>query len=488
MKYVGGVVVVAAVGAAGYGIYQATLPSPTTPTLTPTPTPTPTPTGTPTPTPTPTMTGPPPSEDPMLFDMWAAQPELVGGYLKTFNEQYNENAKLEVVSNYYPVIETKYFAGNPADMHYTHPHTAQRYYSAGWLRNVDDLVKSEINPYDIKDIKAELADSNYKWLEAYTTKDGKLTSLPYCQDTRGAMLTNEKLLEKVGLSGVYPETYEELYDNVRKLKNAGFKESYMPHWYLHPFHGICWGWLQEVYARGKEYEEMFDKNADPTFDTNTVAADVLKDWKKLREEDLAPSWIYSVGDEGSLIGGMASGHYAYSSQLSQMVWHMNDPARNANFPGYCSIVPPKKHGWGCLDGCGYGMTNKKRTPYKLERLKRWMTFMGYKDKNGEYLTEIGWLTKSRYFVCSCYKKVNLSEAVREVWRPFLFREEDHDTIALDLLETAYAPPVWKEFWYMDWQLKVIETLPVFLEGKITLEETIKTLRDSVTEYKKLYGG
>jgi len=52
MKYVGGIVVVAVVAAAGYGIYQATLPPPTTPTPTPT-TPTPTPT-----TPTPTVVDP----------------------------------------------------------------------------------------------------------------------------------------------------------------------------------------------------------------------------------------------------------------------------------------------------------------------------------------------------------------------------------------------------------------------------------------------
>jgi len=51
VKYVGGVVVVAAVAAGGYGIYEATKPSPTTPTPT-TPTPTPTPTPSPTPTPT----------------------------------------------------------------------------------------------------------------------------------------------------------------------------------------------------------------------------------------------------------------------------------------------------------------------------------------------------------------------------------------------------------------------------------------------------
>jgi len=51
VKYVGGIVVVAVVAAAGYGIYEATKPTPTTPTpTTPTPT-TPTPT-TPTPTPT----------------------------------------------------------------------------------------------------------------------------------------------------------------------------------------------------------------------------------------------------------------------------------------------------------------------------------------------------------------------------------------------------------------------------------------------------
>jgi len=48
VKYVGGIVVVAVVAAAGYGIYQATLPPPTTPSPTPTPTPTvvPTPTTT----------------------------------------------------------------------------------------------------------------------------------------------------------------------------------------------------------------------------------------------------------------------------------------------------------------------------------------------------------------------------------------------------------------------------------------------------------
>jgi len=47
VKYVGGIVVVAVIAAAGYGIYEATKPPPTTPTPTPTPTPTLTPMPTP---------------------------------------------------------------------------------------------------------------------------------------------------------------------------------------------------------------------------------------------------------------------------------------------------------------------------------------------------------------------------------------------------------------------------------------------------------
>ena len=479
LKYAGAGVV--AVAVAGAGAYYATRPGPT-------PTPTTTVTSTVASTGTPTLVRePPPSQDPLIFDIWAFRPEIPESIAEICNKQFDENVKVEVLSgNFFALIEGKFMANAPIDMCYTGASTAHRYYAAKWAIGLNDIEKNDIVPYDIKEILADLNKGKYQFVDGYTAQDGQLLGLPYFQSSRCAILANDLVLAKAGLDGPenYPETYDEMYANIEKLAKAGVKEPYWIHWWVYPSLGPAWEWISEIVNTEGE-EALFDsKTFEPNFDINTKAAEVLKTWKWLWDNNYVNHGIISMNSEGDYLAGFASGRYAYSGQQTYDLKTFNDPSFS-KIAGHVSPVPPKKHGWGILDACGYTLMRREWAPYKEQRAKRMVEVFGYKDKNGEYAASKKWLMDAPAALQSGYEEANLDPEVISSWKKWVAREEDIKVLD-DLLKTTGCPPVWKTYWYFEWQTRVNEWLPLFLQGKKTLNETIEGLREYALELKKTY--
>jgi len=184
VKYVGGIVVVAVVAAAGYGIYEATKPVPTTPTPT-TPTPT-------TPTPPPTTPKPTPGKTVITYWHHETPPWRVARYHAIEKMFMDENPDIEVRSEAFPWADApvKYpaalKAGNPPDFFFhstTFFELMKTDYDA--LIPVDDIYKT--------------LDSKYKYTSENVTKafyfDNHYWAVPH-QAIGQVMLYNQRLLDK----------------------------------------------------------------------------------------------------------------------------------------------------------------------------------------------------------------------------------------------------------------------------------------------------
>jgi len=432
---------------------------------------------------TPTLTGKPPAEDPLFFNIWPYRPDLVQISVDHFNKEHNENLQLGVISaNYFGELEKKYIADGDLDMNYTVMDHAHRSYAAGWIWALDDIRKSDLVTWDIQDAKRDMLDVH---LKAYTAKDGKLIGLPYFMTARGAILTNEKLLEKAGLAGQPPANYEELYENIETIKKKGITNTpYLPHWYVPPTGvGIPWALIGEVVAQGGE-KEMFSSTGEPNWDTNTLMGDVLRKWKELFDAELVPKSVITLSSEPDWMGAFASGQYAYSGQAAYDLTTFNDPSFS-KFAGFCSIVPATKHGWGVLEVDDYVIAKRKRTTeYRNERQKAMIMWFGYKNNGGQYETAMRLATEAGIAAMSGYNAVNTSSEVIKAWTPKLMNpEKDVEAIA-SVTRAGVVLEVFKEPWYTPWQLRCQEEIPLYLLGQKSLDDVLSTLRNVALDLKK----
>jgi len=453
---------VAAIAAAGAGAYYAQ-------TMGPAPTQTQTLTQTVVgPTPTSTV-----AEDtgPLNFTQWAFAPEVVKENLDIFSKQYNEQVTQEVLigADYGALVETKFMSQAPLDVCYGFAFHAHRWYPANWIRNLSDIP-------DIDQIKSTL----YPVSEFAMTSpiDNTLIGLPYCAFVHGAMQANELLLEKAGLTGQYPKTMAELIAQCETMKKKGVADTpYEPYWTSEEY-GM-WPFLGECHGRG---DDLFDpKTFEPTFDTNTGAAQVLKDWRYLYDKELIPRGTLTA-TEGDHISWFATGKYAYAQQSTYDNKRFNDPAQS-QIAGHASFVPFAKEFTGELNNCMYVIANRPRGPQRLDRVKRLFLWFANKDQNGQYFAQKKWLID--YGITAGVKGLFEDPEVQAAFKKWVYRPEDIQTIQ-DNLQNADFPLVWKTPWFLEWQRTMNAELRKCISGETTIEQCISALRDRANYLVKTY--
>jgi multiple sugar transport system substrate-binding protein len=483
LKYAGAGVVVVAVAAAGGAYYYSTTPSAPPPQTTAVVT---------TAAPTVTVTQPaattaasvPPMGNVMIA-VWGYHPEIVQNSINEWQTEYNDKATMSVVAgDWEPSMETRFISGIPIDTAYGNPFHANRWYKAGWIQNLESIHTSDLTPYDISEIKSAL----YPGVrDSWTASDGTLLALPYFTSDRGNISANDIMLQKAGISN-YPETWADLYDQIDKIKAAGVADTpFLPHWFGEYF-GICWGWLFEVANQGDNKAMFDDKTFEPTFDTNTLAADVLKKWVDIYNKGLVSKAVFTMS-ETDYIAAFTTGRYAYSPQQTyDTIGTFNSPSI-CPIAGHVSLVPATKQPWGLLDEGGYVMTSNRirpRSDQDLKRAQSFEEFFGYKNKSGVFFVAKQWALVS--FLNSGYSAILQDPDVIAGYTKQMGADRVDATMKAmnSLYNVVQQPRVWKTFWYTDWQTQVQQTLPDVVRGKISVNDGITKLRDSAESLLKQF--
>jgi len=463
LKYVAGGAVAVAVAAAGG--YYALQPKPAEgPPTTVAPT-----------TVAPTTVAIPTTE--LQMAIWGYHPEVVEENMGIFEQQYSENGTVQVVpGDYGSVMETKFMGKAPIDVCYAlNPH-AFKWYTLGWLSDVEGIAKSNIVPYDISEIKDAITPG---LRETIVTPEGKMIALPYFASVDGTLFANDQLLEDAGFAGEYPKTYSELYDQLEKITKKGFPTPYLPGW-MAEWHGISFAWIWE--AMNIEGDEaMFDsKTLDPTFDTNTAAAEILKNWKRLYDNNVVPKAMLTSSESDNMTW-FKSGKYAYHQIEDYNIGQYNDPSQST-IGGKVSIVQNStQQKWGDFTAGWYAIVKRDRTPVEQERVNRLMEFFSYKDKNGEFLVPKKFV--ANFSILSMYPEVLNDPTVKDQLAK-AFRTDP--SVAISNLMSSQIVNAQKAVWFMDWNATVLTELPLALTGKKSINDVITTLREEAISVKKKY--
>ena len=409
----------------------------------------------------------------VYFRGWQYKTDIVEDNVARYDKALNGKVDYATVTGDYPAImEQNLMSGAELDVLYANPSQACRYLDGGWVMPAESLE-------DIDAVKADLY-SNIR--EAWTYK-GKLLGLSYFVSTRGVMHVNLKRYGELGFAEKdLPKDWDELYDQVHKLKDKGVAQPLLPHW-LNEWFGISWGFDFEVMNRGGQLADPESHKPMLTKDKNGPAYKTLAAWKRVWNDKLVPEEVLTY-NESAYIQAYASGRFVFSPQQLYDLETFNRPDRS-QIAGHASLVPYKGQSWGLIDSAMYLMTSRQRDDALTGDVKRFTRWYGYKDEKGEFFVANRWMQESMLF--SGYRPVMESPATAERMRKALARPEDVQAVLDVYKATPYPKGIWNVVWAEEFNSWLKETLANFLLNNGDIGEVIDGANGKIAELNEKYG-
>ena len=409
----------------------------------------------------------PTSDETVYFRGWPYKPEIVDDNVNRYNKAVNGNVDYQTVTHgdYPTLMEKSLIAGDDLDIIYANPATAVRFLEAGWIVPADDVP-------NIGQIRQDMYD-NAKY--AFTYKD-KLLGLSYFLSVRGTMMVNKELQAKLGLSD--PATWDELYDQIMAQNKAGNNNVYMPHWF-NEFYGISWQFIFENLNRGSSLIDP--RTSKPILTVDGPAGETLRDWKMVYNAGAVPEEVLSFV-EANVVEAFSSGRYVYSPHNFYNIATFNDPAQS-QIAGKVGFLQSDAQNWGLLDSALYLRTARERSPELEEDTKRFQSWYGYRDHNGDVFVGQRWASNSILF--SAYKSVMESEESVAAFNAVLNYDGDYERM-LNLYSAAPYPPVWKMVWAEEFNSYLRIRLGEFLINDESVEDFIAELNEEIDNLNQKY--
>jgi multiple sugar transport system substrate-binding protein len=411
------------------------------------------------------------SQETVYFRGWQYKTHIVNENVNRYNSELGGNVDYATVTGDYPsIMETQFIANAPLDILYANPSQACRYYDGGWLIPAEDLPQ-------VDKIKADMYPNI---LDAWTYK-GKLLGLSYFVSTRGIIHVNLKKLQELGIKeSALPANWDQLWDFVFELKKKGVQYPFLPHWF-NEWYGISWAFEFEVLNRGGQIADS--ETHKPMLTTDGVAAETLKDWKRVWNAGLVPKEVLQYL-EPDYMDAWASGEYVMSPQQMYDFKRFNEE-RYSNFAGYDIPLPYKGQSWGLIDSAMYLMSSRERSPQYTRDVMAFASWYGYRDHQGDLFVHDKWLKESMLF--TAYKPVMESDENKKLMKTFFARPQDYDTALEVYSKTPYPKGVWNVVWAPEFNSWLKEHLMKFLLEDKPIPETIKAINEKIIELNNLYG-
>jgi hypothetical protein len=419
---------------------------------------------------------------PLKWVHWGYRPDIITENIEIFMEQNNENLTQEqLAGDYQSLVETKFLAGEPFDMVYGNVYMSFRWVKLGWCKTPEELepVRKIIKPDMIPSVA-----------EAYSDENGVLAGLTYFLGARGCIAVNDVIMERAGMAGELPETFDELYDWCRMLgekQPEGMKAPLVPAWF-NAFWGSVWQLTGEVgnisndpeltkTMWDREYKALWSATpGDPVYET-------LKVWREMVEKDLIEKAVITAASDAPGEESFLTGQYALWECPTYGYWHAADPTKS-QIPDRVFLTPATKQPWGLIDTGLYTWPTKNTDDRRSARLLMWF---GYKDNNGEYLTAKKWAIEE--FLHTAYAAVLEDPAVKSSWRTRLGDRTDAVVQAVDSIFRGMTRPwVYRSPLYGEWMVKAPDLYAKALVGDISVEDAVDETRKISDEAWEKYHG
>jgi len=421
----------------------------------------------------------------LVFSVWEWNPAMVKENVDVFNQQYNENARMDLVpGDYYATLESRIIAKTPVHMVYQHMPWMTRWYKAGWLQPLDDIE-------GINDMANDMIP--YLW-DYVQMPDGKHLGSIYWFGTFTVQY-NGKVLQKAGLADADgyitdpPKTWDDLLNQCEQMKKAGIADTpLLNRWNQEFSWNICQGFEFQCICEG---EELVDKKThDPIFDLNTPVLAVCENMRDAYKRKLVPEGILTQTlSENEQV--FSTGKYAYAVEVDYNIgniYNVPEKSPDAGSFHFMSPQPGKAQTGGMVYPAFYALTNHKyynRPADEAKRTENLFKFYSWKDKNGDYLVAKKWMKE--FYLGQAYKPLFEDPEIVASYRKY-YSEKDWELLKQN---NFTGEPQWAMrgvVWYAPWREKLQEMLQSLVLGKVSPKDTVTNMRALADELRKKYGG
>ncbi|MEP0321499.1 ABC transporter substrate-binding protein [Bauldia litoralis] len=411
------------------------------------------------------------SGEPIYFRGWNFRTDVVQANVERYNTNLNGKVDYATVTGDYPsIMEKSLIANADLDVLYANPSSAVRYYGGNWIMPVDDMPNAE-------EIKAGMYD-NIR--EAWSYK-GKLLGLSYFVSTRGTMCINTEKFQAAGFGEEdYPKDWPELYSMLYKLRDKGEKTPYLAHWFAEWF-GISWGFVFEMMNRGGVMADP--ETHKPMMTVDGPAGQTLEDWKKIWKDGFVPEEVLSY-NEAAYIDAFRSGRYIISPQQIYDLKTFNDPEQSAAVAGKIGFLPYQGQPWGLIDSAMYLMTSRDRPDAVTDDVKKFASWYGYKNEDGQIAVAERWMKENMLF--SAYKEVMESDLAKETIQASISNPDDYEKLIEVYSHTPFPKGIWSVVWSEEFNAWLREKLFAFLQQDLSVESVITEANDEIARLNKKY--
>lgn len=411
------------------------------------------------------------SGEPIYFRGWNFRTDVVQGNVDSYNQAMDGHVDYATVTGDYPsIMEKSLISKADLDVLYANPSSAVRYLGGGWIMPVDEMPNAD-------EIKAAMYD-NIR--EAWTYK-GKLLGLSYFVSTRGVMCVNTEKFKAAGFSEEdYPKDWPGVYDLLYKLRDKGEKQPYLAHWFAEWF-GISWGYVLEMMNRGGVMADP--ETHAPMMTVDGPAGQTLEDWKKIWKDGFIPEEVLSY-NEAAYIDAYRSGRYIISPQQIYDLKTFNDPAQSAAVAGKIGFFPYQGQPWGLIDSAMYLMTSRDRPDAVTDDVKKFASWYGYKNQDGQIAVANRWMKENMLF--SAYKEVMESPDATETIKASISNPDDYGKLIELYSHTPFPKGIWSVVWSEEFNTWLREKLFAFLQQDLSVESVVTEANDEIARLNKKY--
>ncbi|MEO1016340.1 MAG: hypothetical protein AAFY56_01415 [Pseudomonadota bacterium] len=147
-------------------------------------------------------------------------------------------------------------------------------------------------------------------------------------------------------------------------------------------------------------------------------------------------------------------------------------------------MPYQGQSWGLLDSAMYLMTSRERDDAYTDDVKKFASWYGYEDQNGNVFVGNRWMQESMLF--SGYKPVMESEEAAARMRSALAREQDIQAVLDVYAATPYPKGIWNVVWAEEFNSWLKEELQNFLLDDGDIAELIEAMNEQITDLNDKY--
>lgn len=406
-----------------------------------------------------------PKEVNLNFVVWSYSIETIQDNIKKFEAQ-TPGVKVSLSdfswNDYHDILATRFTGGTATEVAYSSDHWLQEWVAAGWVVPLDEKFP------EVKDMAKDFAPYAVEGM----TAGGHIYGLPYYSDMV-VFMYNAALAEKAGVTKA-PDTWEELTEQAKKIKDAGISQSpvYIPlkkddPWTVEIFYSM-------VYSRGGK---MFDENNNPVFNQPGSEAEKTLQWLRdaIFTDKIMDQSVLEVS-EPDVVKTMGAGQQVYTVLAKYNLAELNLGQHDQAGKFKLALMPGQSHSTvGFVRFYALTKDAEKEGPDTLNAAWKFLQYFGGKT-DGEFKVVKRWaLDKGLGFAqLPLYDDSEVAASINKWGDVKLEREQ----AKVARVKEGLAP------WWGAWDIYARVQIHDAVLGTITPQEALKNMADKWAELKQ----